>query len=67
MRGPDGTIYPNQSVFTLVEPDRQVVIDHVNQPHFQLKITLEPLNEGTMLHWSQQFADANVAQAMQKS
>ena len=66
MIGPDGTTYPNRSVFTLIEPDRQVVIDHVNQPHFQLKITLEPMNDGTLLHWSQHFADAHVAQAVAK-
>jgi uncharacterized protein YndB with AHSA1/START domain len=64
MIGPDGTVYPNQSVFSLIEPDRLVVIDHVNLPHFQLKIELEPVNGGTLLHWRQTFADPAVAQAM---
>ena len=64
MIGPDGATYPNQSVFSLIDPDRQVVIDHVNQPHFQLKITLEPKNEGTLLHWSQVFADDSVGKAV---
>ena len=64
MIGPDGTSYPNQSVFALIEPDRQVVIEHVNEPHFQLTITLEPVNEGTLLHWSQVFADERVGKAL---
>jgi uncharacterized protein YndB with AHSA1/START domain len=64
MTGPDGKTYPNQSVFSSIEADRQVVIDHVNHPHFQLKITLEPVDGGTLLSWSQTFADANVAQAL---
>jgi uncharacterized protein YndB with AHSA1/START domain len=64
MIGPDGTTYPNESVFSIIEPDRQVVIQHVCPPHFQLTITLEPSATGTLLRWDQAFADANVAQAV---
>mgnify|MGYP006270252819 CR=1 FL=1 len=64
MIGPDGTTYPNQSIFSLIELDRKVIVEHVNQPLFQLHITLEPLNDGTLLHWTQVFADPNVAKAM---
>jgi len=64
MIGPDGTIYPNESVFSSIEPDRQVIIRHVSPPHFQLSITLEPSPAGTLLHWEQAFADASVARAI---
>lgn len=64
MIGPDGTAYPNESVFVNIEPDRQVVIEHICPPHFQLTITLEPLTTGTLLRWDQTFSDATVAQAV---
>lgn len=64
MIGPDGTVYPNESVFAVIEPDRQVVIRHVCPPHFTLTITLAPVAEGTRLHWTQTFDDAAVAEAV---
>jgi uncharacterized protein YndB with AHSA1/START domain len=64
MIGPDGKIYPNEAVFSSIEPDRQVVIQHVCQPLFQLTITLESSSGGTLLRWEQTFADAAVAQAV---
>lgn len=72
MIGPDGQVYPNESVFSHIEPERQVVIQHVCPPHFQLTITLEPLSTGTLaadttqtlLHWDQAFSDASVAEAI---
>jgi uncharacterized protein YndB with AHSA1/START domain len=64
MIGPDGTTYPNESVFVNIEPDRQVVIQHICPPYFQLTITLEPLQTGTLLRWDQAFSDATVAQAV---
>lgn len=65
MIGPDGTHYPNESVFTLIEANRQVVIQHVCQPHFELSITLEANAEGTLLSWQQTFADDEVAKAIE--
>jgi uncharacterized protein YndB with AHSA1/START domain len=64
MIGPDGKVYPNESVFVNIEADRQVVIRHVCQPHFTLTITLEPSPGGTMIHWEQTFVDASVANAI---
>lgn len=64
MIGPDGTSYPNESVFANIEPDRQVVIQHLCAPHFQLIITLEPTSPGTLLHSEQVFADNAVAQSV---
>lgn len=64
MIGPDGKIYPNESVFVNIEADRQVVIRHVCEPHFTLTITLEPSPGGTLVRWEQAFADAAVADAV---
>lgn len=63
MIGPDGTVYANESVFQHIEPNRQVVVRHTCAPLFTLSITLEPVAEGTQLHWQQVFDDAAFAQA----
>lgn len=64
MVGPDGKVYPNESVFVNIKADRQVVIQHVCQPHFTLTITLAPTTEGTLVQWEQVFDDAAVAAAV---
>jgi uncharacterized protein YndB with AHSA1/START domain len=64
MVGPDGKVYPNESVFVSIEADHQVVIQHVCQPLFTLTIKLAPSTEGTLIHWEQVFADAAVADAV---
>ena len=64
MIGPDGTVYANESVFTTVETDRQVVIAHVCEPRFVLTVTLSPTDTGTLVRWDQTFADAAVADAV---
>lgn len=64
MVGPDGTRYPNESVFARIQPGRQLVIDHTVQPLFRLTITLSPLPGGTRLQWDQVFEDAELARAM---
>ncbi|TAK96202.1 MAG: polyketide cyclase [Aquabacterium sp.] len=64
MIGPDGKTYPNEAVFARIESDKQVVIQHVCAPHFQLSITLTPSPNGTLLMWDQTFEDAAVGQAI---
>lgn len=64
MVGPDGTRYPNTSVFERIEPDRLVVVRHDCAPHFRLTLALEPMAGGTMLRWDQAFDDADVAAAV---
>lgn len=55
MHGPDGTTYPNRSVFLETGPDR-VVIEHLETVHhFILTITLKPEANGTLLTWRQTF------------
>ncbi len=64
MVGPDGTRYPNESVFVRIEPGHLLVVDHTVQPLFRLTITLSPLPGGTRLQWDQVFEDAELAKAM---
>jgi uncharacterized protein YndB with AHSA1/START domain len=61
MHGPDGTEYPNQSVFAEIVPDASVVIQHVAQPHFTLTIALTPSATGTRVSWVQEFEDPTIA------
>jgi uncharacterized protein YndB with AHSA1/START domain len=64
MHGPDGKTYPNESTFVSIVPDREIVIRHVCQPHFQLAITLQEHPDGTLLLWDQAFDDDAVANAL---
>jgi hypothetical protein len=36
MHGPNGTNYPNESVFLEIQPDTRVVIEHVLRPWYRL-------------------------------
>lgn len=64
MHGPDGTDYPNESVFAEIETGRKVVIDHVCQPFFRLTVELEPSGTGTLVRWTQTFQDPAVLAAV---
>ena len=64
MIGPDGKTYPNEAVFSAIDPDRRVVIRHTCQPFFTLTITLQAEPDGTWVDWEQVFDDPVVAQAV---
>ncbi|MBY0468366.1 MAG: SRPBCC domain-containing protein [Burkholderiaceae bacterium] len=64
MQGPDGSRYPNQSLFTELEPGRRVVIRHDCPPYFTLTVQLSAAAGGTHLTWEQAFDDAETAQAV---
>ena len=64
MHGPDGKSYPNESVFSLIDIDRKVVIQHICQPLFELAITLIQEDKGTLVKWDQTFSDSSVASAV---
>ncbi|MBC8002050.1 MAG: SRPBCC domain-containing protein [Opitutaceae bacterium] len=58
MRGPDGTIYPNESVFERVTPER-VVLRHLEPVHgFTMTMTLAAENGSTRLTWRMVFDSA---------
>ena len=63
MHGPDGKDYPNHSRFEKIVP-LEVVILHVNAPHFRLFVTLTEEAGGTRMHWRQVFEDAHVREQL---
>ncbi len=58
MRGPDGTIYPNHSVFEEISPGR-IVLRHLATVHeFVLEILIEAAGSGTRITWNQTLISA---------
>lgn len=64
MHGPDGTDYPNQAEFLEIAPPSLVRIRHLNQPHFDLAISLEAQPAGTLLTWDGIFENREFAETM---
>lgn len=62
MHGPDGTNYPNESEFQEIIPNEKVVIRHVCEPFFTLTIQITGTENGSILHWTQDFDSEEVAQ-----
>ena len=65
MHAPNGGNPENESEFELVEPSK-IVIRHVSQPLYRLTIDLEPTSAGTLVSWSQEFDDDEVAGRIKK-
>lgn len=61
MHGPDGTSYPNESVFREIDRDKRIVIEHVSKPWFVLTVTLTEQSGQTHLCWEQAFESPEVA------
>lgn len=55
MHGPDGTDYPNHSVFAEVVVDERVVFEHVSDHHFVMTLTFDDRNGKTAVGWRQEF------------
>jgi uncharacterized protein YndB with AHSA1/START domain len=67
MHSPHGGSPENESVFELIEPSRKVVIRHISQPLYRLTIDLMPAaTSGTIVSWSQEFDDPEVAKRIEK-
>lgn len=64
MHGPDGKSYPNECVFTELEPLKKLVVRHVVLPHYTLVIELKEDNGGTLVSWTQTFDKPEVAKAI---
>ena len=64
MVGPDGARYPNQSIFTALEPASRVVIRHDCEPFFTLTVQLCEAAQGTHVLWEQVFDDVQIARAV---
>ena len=58
LHGPDGTDYPNESVFVEVVAPQRVVLEHLSESHhFYLTITFESVENNTSVGWRQVFDD----------
>lgn len=55
MHGPDGSDYPNESLFIEVVPQQRVVIEHLNGHHFLLTIRFTAQGSQTRVDWRQEF------------
>jgi uncharacterized protein YndB with AHSA1/START domain len=64
MHGPDGRDYPSEYRFAEIKPPRKVIVEHVSEPHFRLTIELASSSAGTLVTWSQAFANAQTAARM---
>lgn len=54
LHGPDGTNFPNRSVFKQIIPNQKIVFEHFN-PHFLATIIFDSKNETTKVEWTLEF------------
>jgi uncharacterized protein YndB with AHSA1/START domain len=54
MHGPDGTNYPNRSIFKEIIPLKKIVFEHFN-PHFITTVLFEPKGDETHVDWTLEF------------
>lgn len=59
MHGPDGTDYPNESVFREIVAPERIVLEHLSEMHhFMLTITFAAEGRQTVVGWRQVFDTA---------
>jgi uncharacterized protein YndB with AHSA1/START domain len=58
LHGPDGTDYPNESVFVDVVEPEIVIFDHISDHHFRMTITFTAHGAQTLVGWRQVFDTA---------
>ncbi len=54
LHGPDGTNYPNRSVYKEIIPLKKIAFEHFN-PHFITTVLFESNEEGTGMQWNMLF------------
>jgi uncharacterized protein YndB with AHSA1/START domain len=59
MHGPDGTNYPNRSVFKEIIPLKKIVFEHFN-PNFITTVLFESKGAETFMEWSMLFETAEL-------
>jgi uncharacterized protein YndB with AHSA1/START domain len=65
MHGPDGTHYPNHSVFTELTPPERIVFEHVSDEKFQMAMSFEERGPAeTLLVWRMRFETAQTRAAV---
>jgi uncharacterized protein YndB with AHSA1/START domain len=66
MHGPDGTNYPNRSIFKEIVPLKKIVFEHFN-PNFVTTILFEAKGEETTINWSMLFETAEMRDIVVKA
>lgn len=66
MHGPDGTNYPNRSIFREILPFQKIVFEHFN-PHFFTTVIFEEQGNETMIHWTGVFDSAEMLDIIVKA
>jgi uncharacterized protein YndB with AHSA1/START domain len=51
LHGPDGTSYPNRSIFNEIIPQKKIVFEHFN-PHFFTIVLFEKIDNETQVEWT---------------
>jgi uncharacterized protein YndB with AHSA1/START domain len=58
MHGPDGTTYPNESVFIEIAEPERIVFEHLSGHHFKMTLTFTEQGAKTEVGWRQVFDTA---------
>lgn len=66
MHGPDGTNFPNRSIFMEIIPFKKIVFEHFN-PHFITTVLFEAKGPETLIDWSALFDTAEMREIIVKA
>lgn len=66
MHGPDGTNFPNRSIFKEIIPHKKIVFEHFN-PHFIATLLFESKGERTLINWSSLFDTSEMRETIIKA
>lgn len=66
MHSPDGTNFPNRSIFKEIVPHHKIVYEHFN-PHFIATVLFEARGEETWMEWKMLFDSAEMYEVIVKA
>jgi len=66
LHGPDGTNYPNRSIFKEIIPFKKIVFEHFN-PHFMTTVVFESKDNQTKIEWTMEFDSAEMREIVVKA
>jgi uncharacterized protein YndB with AHSA1/START domain len=58
MHGPDGTDYPNESVFTEIIQHKRIAYEHLSDPKFVTTVEFQDQGDKTLITWQMLFHSA---------
>ena len=58
MHGPNGSVYPNHSLFKEITEPERIILEHLSWPHFALTATFEDVGGKTRITFRQLFETA---------